>query len=58
MPLQILRIVDSLQLTATHSVATPVNWQPGEAVMVTPNLTEEEATAKVHSTSCCSVLCA
>ena len=45
--MQILRVIDSLQLTAQHSVATPVNWQPGDDVMVTPNLTDEEAKQQV-----------
>ena len=44
---QVLRVIDSLQLTAKYSVATPVNWKHGEKVMVTPNLSDEQATAKV-----------
>jgi alkyl hydroperoxide reductase subunit AhpC len=44
---QILRVIDSLQLTAKHSVATPVNWQHGDKVMVVPTLSDEQATAKV-----------
>ncbi len=42
-----LRVIDSLQLTAKYSVATPVNWQHGDKVMVTPNLSDEQATEKV-----------
>jgi hypothetical protein len=45
---QILRVIDSLQLTANHSVATPVNWQHGDKVMVVPTLSDEQATAKVR----------
>jgi len=44
----VLRVIDSLQLTAKYSVATPVNWQHGDKVMVTPNLSDEQATEKVE----------
>lgn len=47
MTVQILRVIDSLQLTANHSVATPVNWNHGDKVMVVPTLSDEQATAKV-----------
>ncbi len=40
---EILRVIDSLQLTATHQVATPVNWRPGEDVIIVPAVTDEEA---------------
>ncbi|XP_016144479.1 peroxiredoxin-6 [Sinocyclocheilus grahami] len=40
---EILRVIDSLQLTATKKVATPVDWQPGQEVMVIPSLSDEEA---------------
>ena len=43
---EILRVIDSLQLTAGYSVATPVNWEQGQDVIVAPALTDEEATAK------------
>jgi len=43
---ELLRALDSLQLTAKYSVATPANWQKGQKVMVTPNLTDEEAHSK------------
>ncbi|EIE24436.1 thioredoxin-like protein [Coccomyxa subellipsoidea C-169] len=43
---EILRVIDSLQLTANHSVATPVNWTHGNKVMVVPTLSDEQATAK------------
>ncbi|MDE1918411.1 MAG: peroxiredoxin [Sphingomonadales bacterium] len=40
---EILRTIDSLQLTDRRSVATPVNWEPGEPAIVSPKLSEEEA---------------
>ena len=40
---EILRVVDSLQLTATHKVATPANWQDGEDCIVVPALSDEDA---------------
>uniref|UniRef100_A0A672KBH3 Peroxiredoxin 6 n=1 Tax=Sinocyclocheilus grahami TaxID=75366 RepID=A0A672KBH3_SINGR len=40
---EILRVIDSLQLTATKKVATPVDWKPGQEVMVIPSLSDEEA---------------
>lgn len=43
---EILRVIDSLQLTAEHSVATPVNWKDGEDCIIVPALSDEEATAK------------
>ncbi|KAK9909512.1 hypothetical protein WJX75_003362 [Coccomyxa subellipsoidea] len=43
---EILRVIDSLQLTAKHSVATPVDWYHGDKVMVVPTLSDEQATAK------------
>lgn len=43
---EILRVVDSLQLTAKHSVATPVNWESGNKTMVIPSLSDEQAKAK------------
>ena len=43
---EILRVIDSLQLTANHSVATPANWQDGEDVIVVPSLSDEQARAK------------
>ena len=46
-PAQILRVIDSLQLTAKHSVATPVNWTHGNKVMVVPSVSDEQATRKV-----------
>ncbi len=43
---EILRVIDSLQLTAEHSVATPANWQPGEDCIIVPSLSNEEAKDK------------
>ena len=43
---EILRVIDSLQLTANYSVATPANWQDGEDCIVVPAVTDEEAKAK------------
>ena len=39
---EILRVVDSLQLTDNHKVATPANWQQGEDVVIVPSLKDEE----------------
>jgi len=39
---EILRVIDSLQLTDQHSVATPVNWQDGEDVIIVPSLKDED----------------
>ncbi|MBX3643021.1 MAG: peroxiredoxin [Rubrivivax sp.] len=40
---EILRVLDSMQLTARHKVATPVNWKPGDDVIITPAVSNEEA---------------
>lgn len=40
---EILRVLDSMQLTAKHKVATPVNWQQGEDVIIVPSVSNEEA---------------
>jgi alkyl hydroperoxide reductase subunit AhpC len=40
---EVLRVIDSLQLTASHKVATPVNWKDGEDVIITPAVSDEEA---------------
>jgi len=39
---EILRVIDSLQLTDHHSVATPVNWQDGDDVIIVPTLKDED----------------
>ncbi len=41
---EILRVIDSLQLTDGHKVATPVNWNQGEDVIVSPGLSDDQAT--------------
>src|SRR5271154_4678756 len=43
---EILRVIDSLQLTAHFSVATPVNWKDGEDVIITTAVSDEDAKAK------------
>jgi alkyl hydroperoxide reductase subunit AhpC len=43
---ELLRVLDSMQLTAQHKVATPVNWKPGEDVIIVPAVSDEEAKAK------------
>ena len=42
---EVLRVIDSMQLTARHKVATPVNWKPGEDVIIVPAVSNEEAKA-------------
>ena len=43
---EILRMIDSMQLTAKHKVATPVNWNPGDEVIILPSVPDEEARQK------------
>lgn len=43
---EILRVIDSLQLTDNYSVATPVNWQEGQECVIVPSLSDEEAKQK------------
>ena len=43
---EILRVIDSLQLTAGYSVATPVNWKDGDDVIIVPSLSDEAAKEK------------
>jgi alkyl hydroperoxide reductase subunit AhpC len=40
---EVLRVVDSLQLTARHKVATPVNWRQGEDVIIAGSVSDEDA---------------
>jgi thioredoxin-dependent peroxiredoxin len=43
---EMLRVLDSMQLTAKHKVATPVNWKNGGAVIILPAVSDEEAKQK------------
>jgi alkyl hydroperoxide reductase subunit AhpC len=43
---EILRVLDSIQLTAQHKVATPANWQDGQDVIILPAVSDDEAKAK------------
>ncbi|MDX6515317.1 MAG: thioredoxin-dependent peroxiredoxin, partial [Gaiellaceae bacterium] len=40
---EVLRVIDSLQLTAKHKVATPANWQPGDDVIIAGSVSDDEA---------------
>ncbi len=43
---EILRVIDSLQLTDQHKVATPVNWKDGDDVIIVPSLSDDDAKAR------------
>ena len=43
---EVLRLLDSCQITSRHNVATPVNWKPGEEVIIPPAVTNEQAKGK------------
>jgi alkyl hydroperoxide reductase subunit AhpC len=43
---EVLRIIDSLQLTAKHQVATPANWRQGEDVIIAGTVSDEDARKK------------
>jgi thioredoxin-dependent peroxiredoxin len=43
---EILRVIDSIQLTAKHKVATPVNWKQGDDVIILPSVSNEDAQKK------------
>ena len=40
---EVLRVIDSLQLTAKHQLATPAQWQPGDDVIIAGSVTDEQA---------------
>jgi alkyl hydroperoxide reductase subunit AhpC len=40
---EVLRVIDSMQLTAKHKVATPVNWKSGDDVIIVPSVSDDEA---------------
>ena len=46
---EVLRVLDSCQLTAQHQVATPVNWKQGEDVIIVPSVSDDEAKKKFPS---------
>jgi alkyl hydroperoxide reductase subunit AhpC len=43
---EVLRLLDSVQLTAKHTVATPVNWRPGQEVIIPTSVSDEDAHKK------------
>jgi hypothetical protein len=43
---EVLRVLDSIQLTAQHSVSTPVNWKQGDDVIISGSVSDEEARKK------------
>jgi alkyl hydroperoxide reductase subunit AhpC len=43
---EVLRLLDSCQLTSKHPVATPVNWKQGEDVIIAPSLSDQDAKQK------------
>jgi alkyl hydroperoxide reductase subunit AhpC len=43
---EVLRVLDSLQITAKHSIATPVNWKPGDDVIIPTSVSDEDAKKK------------
>ena len=43
---EVLRVLDSLQLTDSHQVATPVNWKDGDDCVIVPSVTDEQAKGK------------
>jgi alkyl hydroperoxide reductase subunit AhpC len=43
---EVLRVLDSMQLTAKHQVATPVNWKPGDDVIIVPSVSDDDAKKK------------
>lgn len=53
---EVLRVIDSLQMTASHKVATPVNWNKGDRCMVIPTLSTAEAQELFKATGGVEVL--
>ena len=47
---ELLRVIDSIQLTAQHKVATPADWKQGDDVIVLPSVSDDEATQKYGDT--------
>ena len=43
---EVLRVIDSLQLTDAHKVTTPANWHPGDKVIIAPSVSDEDAKAR------------
>ncbi len=43
---EIMRVIDSLQLSDKHKIATPVNWQPGDRAIIAPSVSDEDARAR------------
>jgi alkyl hydroperoxide reductase subunit AhpC len=43
---EVLRVIDSLQLTANYSVSTPVNWKDGDDVIIAPAINDDDAKEK------------
>jgi len=43
---EVLRVLDSIQLTSAHKVSTPVNWKPGDDVIISGTVSDEEAKQK------------
>ena len=43
---EVLRLLDSIQITAKHSVATPVNWKPGQDVIIPAAVSDDDAKKK------------
>jgi alkyl hydroperoxide reductase subunit AhpC len=43
---EVLRVLDSMQLTAKHQVATPVNWKPGDDVIIPAAVSDDDAKKK------------
>ena len=48
---EVLRVIDSLQLTAKHKVATPVNWKQGEDVIIAGSVSDDDAQEDVSATA-------